>query len=287
MFLNTNWLVCLIRLSIQTLLLIPLSNHFIANIPRSSLSSLLASPRDGNCFNREKRREEESLPLSHSLHFSLPFISSLSHVLSRKGNSVATFFPLSPSLSRRKNFRRKEFSLLIFPLSPSLSRDGNFAVARSSLSLRLLTMEIASVAWRTPPLSALFPPLEFSLSLSFLSLSLAISLSLSLSLSLSHDGNFRREERFASLMHACVCVCKGEEEEERKRERGRGGRRKVFLSLFLSPPLSTSLFVPPSLPPSPSLSSSSSTTSALSTSSQREKREKREERREKREGHLM
>ena len=30
----------------------------------SSLSSLLASSRDGNCFRREKRREEESLPLS-------------------------------------------------------------------------------------------------------------------------------------------------------------------------------------------------------------------------------
>ena len=36
------------------------------SLPRSSLSSLLASPRDGNCFRREKRREEESLPLSRS-----------------------------------------------------------------------------------------------------------------------------------------------------------------------------------------------------------------------------
>ena len=46
----------------------------LPSLPRSSLSSLLASPRDGNCFRREKRQEEENLPLSRSLHFSLPLV---------------------------------------------------------------------------------------------------------------------------------------------------------------------------------------------------------------------
>ena len=45
-----------------------------SSLPCSSLSSLLASPRDGNCFHREKRREEESLPLSPLSLSSPPFL---------------------------------------------------------------------------------------------------------------------------------------------------------------------------------------------------------------------
>ena len=86
----------------------------------------------------------------------------------------------------------------VLSLSPSLSH---------YLSLSLLGSPHHGKCFRHKENSSSLP--RSPLSLSFLLSPFGVSLSLSL----SHDINFCREERFASLLHACVCVCKGEEEE--------------------------------------------------------------------------
>ena len=101
-------------------------NFFLLHLPLS----LLASPRDGNCFRREATARRTSLPISSffplfSSLFPLPLLSlafSLSFSLSRNSFLLPRSLPLSPSLSRRKFFSREEF----FPLSRNLSPSSAF-----------------------------------------------------------------------------------------------------------------------------------------------------------------
>ena len=108
------------------------------SLPRSFLSSLLASPRDRNCFRREKRREEESLPLSRSLSLSrLPPSRALSCMrayarltgrrrkisppsLPRSLLSSLLASPRDGNCFRRE--KRREEEILPLSRSPSLSR---------------------------------------------------------------------------------------------------------------------------------------------------------------------